>query len=576
MNIFNKNLLAVLLKIVRLNTITKIGFTLFLLLTFTACGGGGGGGGGVSGVGDSPLSLSSDSATVDEGNSLNFTVARISDSTAESIDFIWSIAFGSDTNRSVLDFSGNTKSNGSVAAGDATTSITITTFDDDLYEGANGEEFSLNLQVLNKKNVSENFRILNGSDVLPNISLALFSNTHQSLNTACPITNYCEGGLVTFRVKLSEISGIDTNFSWDMSGIGLLEVETNAVSGTTTIPAGSRYIDIKFRSVENATYQGTKSHEFRLSGVGNASISGDVTTDSEGVIITDSLPAPKLSVEGIPRVEEGGNLVFPVDIGTAVAGDVMLNWRVTDGQDLVVATTGQITIDSGRTTGNIVIGTQSNTLVNASAVSNIMVMIEVDASTTSIDLFSSNNANVRGQITDYVDNANNYIYTENSFYIANEGQNFNVNVVISDTNAENVTFNWVARGSGYKDVTGAGTITSGNTSTSINFNFADNGLYGENVTGSFIISNIRGGGKIFELDSSTGLNIKNITPLPSVSFAANSQNVSRGEASGDISFRLELDKGSLLPTQVSYRVELVGANNDDFGNLDATQRHFFT
>ena len=570
MNTTIKNLLMTLSKSFSLNAnIVKIGFALLLSLAFTACGSSSSGGGSSVSGNTSPLRLSPTAATVEEGNSLTFTVSRIGNNTAERIDFEWNISLDND-NKNTLDFVGNTKSSGNIAIGVTTADIIINTFNDGLYEGPNGEEFSLIVRATDSGSILENFRILDDGDTTPNINVSLLSNS-QALNTACPIISYCEGGLVAFRVELSEISGINTNFSWNVIGEGgLLEVGTNLGRGNTTIPAGAKYIDINFSSVEDTIYKGTKNHEFRLSGLENAIISGGATTDIANVSIVDSLPAPAVSVEGTSRTEEGGNLVFPVDIGTAVEGDVILNWRVTDGKDLVDTTTGIITIASGGTTGTITIDTIGNTDTDSNPVNNIMISIVVDTNTGSASLFDLNSINVGGEITDYVDNANNFIYTENGSYRVNEGQNFSINVVISTTDTENVTFNWVASSSGYQDVTGEGTIPSGNTSTSINFSFADNGLYGSSATGSFTISNIGGGRKNFELGSAAGLNIQNISPLPSASFAAVSQSVSRGEASGDISFRLELDRGSLLPTQVSYRVELTDASDDDFGNLDAT------
>ena len=546
----------------------KISLFMLSLLIFIACSDSSShddDGKGNSSVSNALLSLRLPSTNINEGENLSVTVARVSNNVERNIDFSWYIPFGSDNNKNILDFTGNIRGNGRLSIGSTTTDITINTYDDNLYEGAQGEDFVLVIQELNGSTIYQRFSILN-NDNTPDINIALLPNTSRALNVACSIREHCEGGLVTFRVSLDEISGVDTNVSWNISGNELLELGANVMNGNAIIPAGKRYIDINLRTIEDSIYQGNREYEFSLNRIENAIIGGD-QTDSARVVITDSLQSPAISTGAVPRVEEGGDLEFFVDIGAAVENNVVLNWQVSDMQDLVGQTSGQIIISSGETVGTISIPTVSNMIANNIVISDITVEINVDTSSNAFSLFADNNKTVLGQITDYIDNDNSYIYTEQSFYLADEGEAFNINVFISTTDIVDVTFDWVASSPVYGSIDGVGTILTGSYSTAITFDFTSDGLYGRDATGVFAIRNIGGRGKTFALSTtSTNLRIQNTSPLPNISFGSNSQIVNIGESVGNAGFRLELDRASLLDTVASYRIEFINANNSDFTN----------
>ena len=267
------------------------------------------------------ISLSADSSAT-EGSEIDFTVT-VDPVSADPVSFkyLTTLVTGS---ASTSDFSHQLTANTvNLAAGVASTTISIATTDDDLYEL--NETFSLTISaptggVLGTKTTATG--TINNDDSRPKATLTTPTTTKYTEGNAATDTS-----AVTFTVELDEASGVDAKVvvSADASSEATAGEDFTLPTNTTiTISAGSTSTTFDIKVIGDDFYEDDETITLKIS----AATGGHVaigTTATASVDIVENETVPVLSVNAVTVDEDDGNATITVTSDTKSA--VVLNFK---------------------------------------------------------------------------------------------------------------------------------------------------------------------------------------------------------------------------------------------------------
>ena len=296
-------------------------------------GGGGGGGGG----GDpDPVTVSLDQSeqTVDEGNDIEVTVS-LSEASDQDITVILTASGGTaDT-----DDHGLVMQEMTIEAGDLTARFTISTTDDNSYEGDETLILRLRSSVDVERNARESTITISDNDPVPTLSL---EPNNPSVR---------EGDSVTVRARLS-------NPSAEAILVALILEDGTAMLGSdypppvefsAEIAPGAEFAEFIISTIDNSVYEPIETVLLQLIVVEGDVIEG---TLAGTLSITDDDPMPTLSIEAPDEIIEGTTELVTIRLSGMAANPVTV--RVSVGSDSNVSeddytlSPAEVTIEPGQ------------------------------------------------------------------------------------------------------------------------------------------------------------------------------------------------------------------------------------
>jgi hypothetical protein len=206
-------------------------------------------------IDDDNPTLSVSDVTVSEGGTASFTVS-LSKPAPSTVTFSYATADGTAT--SPGDYTGLALTSGSIAAGQQTRTITVTTKTDSLVESA--ETFFLNISNLT-----------NATPADPQ-GKATITDTTPQLTLSGPTGDVAEGSPAILRVSMPQASTQPVSVDWTTSNGSAESTDYTPHSGTVTIPVGQKFVDFVVNIVTDTEAEGRESFDVILSNPQNASI----------------------------------------------------------------------------------------------------------------------------------------------------------------------------------------------------------------------------------------------------------------------------------------------------------------
>ena len=286
-----------------------------------------------------------------EGDDVEFAVEL---SLAAGSDTVLGWTTAAVTATSGDDFTAVTAGALTIAAGDTTGTLTVSTEEDLLAED------------------DETFRVTITGTTLPSgvtLDTATATGTIEDDDTlAAAVTAgapmVSEGSAASFEVALTgATSTADVVVMYTVTGTATSGTDYTAPSGSLTITAGATSTTFSIQTTSDRVLDPGETLIVTLDG---ASTAGTVTVDSTQATTTITDPGATVSVADV-RATEGDDVEFTVRLSLAAGSDTVLGWTTVadtaaSGDDFTAVTAGTLTIAAGATTGTLTVSTEEDLL----------------------------------------------------------------------------------------------------------------------------------------------------------------------------------------------------------------------
>lgn len=305
-------------------------------------------------------SLSIADASIEEGKTVVLTISMVGKSQS-TISGTWSTS--ADTATSDVDYTAVSAGTFSIPSGSLSTTISIATDDDKIYEGS--ESFSVTI-------VSKDAALASVSDATADVTITE-NESLPSLTIADVSVN--EGAKATLTITQSPASAYTVTGTWSTSSTTTDSTTagtdyTTVASGTYSIDSGKTSTNIEVATLDDDVYEGAET--LTVSIVSSDVTEAIVTDGTATVTINDNETIPKLALEANVAADEGTDLVFDVSLSGKVAKAVTFDYKTELGSASETHATASdfshqasaktVTIASGSTEAEITIKTTADTL----------------------------------------------------------------------------------------------------------------------------------------------------------------------------------------------------------------------
>ena len=283
-------------------------------------GGGGGGGGGDPDPEPTPdpltVSLEPSEQTVDEGDDIEVTVS-LSEASEDDIT-VTLTASGGTAN---TDDHGLTMQELTIVAGDLTAMFTISTTDDNIYEGDETLVLSLSSSAEVERNADESEITISDNDPIPTLSLEM-----DNLSVR-------EGDSVTIRARLSNPSAETILVALILEGqTALLDSDfPPPVEFSAEIAPGAEFAEFIISTTDDSVYEPIETVLLLLIVIEGNVIEG---TLAGTLSISDDDPMPALLIEAPDEIVEGTTELVTIRLNTMNVDPVTVRVSVGSGGDV--------------------------------------------------------------------------------------------------------------------------------------------------------------------------------------------------------------------------------------------------
>ena len=507
------------------------------------------------------ITFKRDYSSVTEGGSLSYTLQLNKVSTLD-VSFDWSVQHSS---TSTDDFAGALAGTQLIRAGDTSTTISIDTSDDSIYE--TDENFSLiitNVTGATPSSLTASGSIID-NDPQPSVTLLSFEQDYS-------IT--AEGTSLTYRLQISKASATNVSFDWSVQHSSTSTDDfTGALAGTQLIRAGDTSTTISIDTSDDSIYETDENFSLIITNVTGATPSSLTASGS----IIDNDPQPSVTLLSFEQdysiTAEGTSLTYRLQISKASATNVSFDWFVqhssTSTDDFTGALAGTKKIIAGSTTTDIVIDTSDDTLYEGDE--------EFMLNITNVIGATPDNLAARGSIIDNdAQPSVTLLSFEQDYSITAEGTSLAYRLQISKASAAGVSFDWFVQHSSTStndfrgSLRGTKQIRAGDTTTTISIDTSDDSAYEGDENFSLIITNVIGAapssltarGSIIDNDAQ-----------PSVTLLSFEQDYSITAEGTSLAYRLQISKASAAGVSFDWFVQHSSTSTNDFtGSLRGTKQ----
>ena len=506
------------------------------------------------------LSFEQVDATTTEGASFTYKL-ELNRASALDVSFDWSVQHIS---TSTEDFTGALAGTQLIRAGDTTTTISIDTSDDSIYE--TDEIFSLNITNVTgatSNNLATSSTIIDND---PQPSLALLSFEQDYLSAT-------EDASLNYKLELNKASVTNVSFDWSVQHISTsAEDFTGALAGTQLIRAGDTTITISIDTSDDSAYETDEIFSLNITNVTGAAPS---SLAASGRII-DNDPQPNLALLSFEQVDatttEGASFTYKLELNRASALDVSFDWSVqhisTSTSDFTGALAGTQLIRAGDTIATISIDTSDDSAYETDEIFSLNITNVTGAAPSSLATSSA--------IIDNDPQPNLALLSfEQVDATTTEGASFTYKLELNRASALDVSFDWSVQhiSTSTEDFTGAlaGTqlIRAGDTTATISIDTSDDSIYETDENFSFNITNVTGAAPSSLATSSA---IIDNDPQPSLALLSFEQVDATTTEGASFTYKLELNRASALDVSFDWSVQHISTSTSDFtGALAGTQ-----
>ncbi len=483
-----------------------------------------------------------------------------------------------------------------IPAGVTDITVTITTKQDDVYEGAE----SFGLVVTESGGITSN-GVASGEAVIKDDGSAVGPTTPDNDKPLLSISgggDINEGEEALFVVSLSNQteSPVVINLATSTSGAYTAENsdikdfvvtykdsegETKSLTvsdnGDVTIPAGITAIEVSVPTTQDDVYEGSESFGLvatESAGItSNGSAVGQANIKDDGSVVGPTTPdndKPALTVDGGGNVNEGENAVFTVSLSNQTESAVVVNLSVeTDGNysaedndlgDLVVTyvdTNGQTQSLNVDGNGNVTIpaGIQDITVTVPTNEDHIYEGNE----TFGLTVTESNGVTTNGQATGQAiildaESAPKVSIVADQDSV-NEGQTAGFTVSLDQVADEKVTVEFEYSGTAQDgtDFTGVASIEvpAGQSSVDLDITTLTDGTYEGAESFTVTIKEVEGADATASTNNSASVTINDAQQAPKVSIVADTGSTAEG---GDANFTVSIDQKADEDVVVTFTI----------------------
>jgi Calx-beta domain/TadE-like protein len=303
---------------------------------------------------NSPI-LTVDDVTVDEGGTATFTI-KLNKISTSAVTFGYRTIDGT-AQAGLNDYTTRSLTNGSIPAGQLSTTVTVVTLPDSDVEPAPNEYFDLVLST-----------IVGAGNSDPNARGFIVDKTPVLSIGNATVT---EGGTSTIRVTLSNASTTAVRFSYkSVDGTATSPADFAAIAATTyTIPAGTLSYDIPVNAKPDLINDPNETYQVVLSSVTGAT-AGNLTGT---VTITENSPILSINnnVNDI-TVPEGGSNSFTITLSKPSTSAVTFSYTTRNGSALApgdyTTRSATATIPAGSTSVTISVSAANDSITDPNEV----------------------------------------------------------------------------------------------------------------------------------------------------------------------------------------------------------------
>ncbi|WP_061027047.1 tandem-95 repeat protein [Vibrio jasicida] len=483
-----------------------------------------------------------------------------------------------------------------IPAGVTDITVTITTTQDDVYEGAE----SFGLVVTETGGITSN-GVASGEAVIKDDGSAVGPTTPDNDKPLLSISgggDINEGEEAIFVVSLSNqtespvvinlatsTSGAYTAENSDINDFVVTykdsEGETKSLTvsdnGDVTIPAGITAIEVYVPTTQDDVYEGSESFGLvatESAGItSNGSAVGQANIKDDGSVVGPTTPdndKPTLTVDGGGNVDEGENAVFTVSLSNQTESAVVVNLSVeADGNysaedndlgDLVVTyvdTNGQTQSLNVDGNGNVTIpvGIQDITVTVPTNEDHIYEGNETFGLTVTESNGVTTNGQATGQATILDAESAPKVSIVADQDSVNEGQTAGFTVSLDQVADEKVTVEFEYSGTAQdgSDFTGVASIEvpAGQSSVDLDITTLTDGTYEGAESFTVTIKDVEGADATASTNNSASVTINDAQQAPKVSIVADTGSTSE---SGDASFTVSIDQKADEDVVVTFTI----------------------
>ena len=503
------------------------------------------------------LSFEQIDSTSTEGASFTYKLELNRVSLAD-VSFDWFIQHIS---TSTSDFTGIIAGTQLIRAGDTSTTISIDTSDDTVYE--TDETFSLNIIKVTGATpdaLAAGGRIID-NDPQPIMSLLSFEQVDSTTT---------EGASLTYKLELNRASTTDITFDWFIQHISTSTSDfTGIIAGTQLIRAGDTSTTIIIDTSDDTVYETDETFSLNIIKVIGAT--PDALAASGRIIDND--PQPIMSLLSFEQIDstttEGASLTYKLELNRANALDVSFDWFIqhisTSTSDFTGIIGGTQLIRAGDTSTTIIIDTSDDTVYETDEIFSLNIIKVIGATPDALA--------AGGRIIDNDPQSNLVLLSfEQVDSTTTEGASLTYKLELNRASATDITFDWFIQhiSTSTSDFTGiiAGTqlIRAGDTSTIIIIDTSDDTVYETDETFSLNIIKVTGatpdalaaGGRIIDNDTQ-----------PIMSLLSFEQVDSTTTEGASLTYKLELNRASLADVSFDWSVQHISTSTSDFTGIIA-------
>ncbi|MGI9947245.1 tandem-95 repeat protein [Vibrio hyugaensis] len=484
-----------------------------------------------------------------------------------------------------------------IPAGVTDITVTITTKQDDVYEGAE----SFGLVVTESGGITSN-GVASGEAVIKDDGSAVGPTTPDNDKPLLSISgggDINEGEEAIFIVSLSNQteSPVVINLATSTSGAAYTaensdikdfvvtykdsEGETKPLTvsdnGDVTIPAGITAIEVSVSTTQDDVYEGSESFGLiatESAGItSNGSAVGQANIKDDGSVVGPTTPdndKPTLTVDGGGNVDEGENAVFTVSLSNQTESAVVVNLSVeTDGNysaevndlgDLVVTyvdTNGQTQSLNVDGNGDVTIpaGIQGITVTVPTNEDHIYEGNETFGLTVTESSGVTTNGQATGQATILDAESAPKVSIVADQDSVNEGQTAGFTVSLDQVADEKVTVEFEYSGTAQdgSDFTGVASIEvpAGQSSVDLDITTLTDGTYEGAESFTVTIKDVEGADATASTNNSASVTINDAQQAPKVSIVADTGSTSEG---GDANFTVSIDQKADEDVVVTFTI----------------------
>ncbi|KIP69840.1 hypothetical protein SN11_17985 [Vibrio harveyi] len=483
-----------------------------------------------------------------------------------------------------------------IPAGVTDITVTITTTQDDVYEGAE----SFGLVVTESGGITSN-GVASGEAVIKDDGSAVGPTTPDNDKPLLSISgggDINEGEEAIFVVSLSNQteSPVVINLATSTSGAYTAENsdikdfvvtykdsegETKSLTvsdnGDVTIPAGITAIEVSVPTTQDDVYEGSESFGLvatESAGItSNSSAVGQANIKDDGSVVGPTTPdndKPTLTVDGGGNVNEGENAVFTVSLSNQTESAVVVNLSVeTDGNysaedndlgDLVVTY-----VDANGQTQSLNVDGNGNVTIPA-GIQDITVTVPTNEDhiyegneTFGLTVTESNGVTTNGQATGQAT----ILDAESAPKVSivadqdsvNEGQTAGFTVSLDQVADEKVTVEFEYSGTAQDgtDFTGVASIEvpAGQSSVDLDITTLTDGTYEGAESFTVTIEDVEGADATASTNNSASVTINDAQQAPKVSIVADAGSTAEG---GDANFTVSIDQKADEDVVVTFTI----------------------